>query len=68
MQIITVVPDDARGRHFLGFTPQTTPEQALQAFQARYGRPPAYLINQPNILLAGPAPGPSQTTHRLGAH
>lgn len=44
---------------YLGFTPDTTPEQARATFAARYGEQPAEVLTTGGAILAGPVVTPT---------
>jgi hypothetical protein len=58
-QILSAIPDDLKHRSFLGFSARTDPQQAADAYLARHGAAPLYVIAVPNNLLVGPLPLPA---------
>ena len=57
-QTFPVMPDELKGRLFMGFSPATDHTEAVAAFQRRHGYAPAAVIGVPNTLLVGPLPQP----------
>jgi hypothetical protein len=57
-QTFSMMPQELKGRLFLGFSPQTPPAEAAAAFERRHGRAPAVVVAARNNLLVGPLPQP----------
>jgi len=50
------LPEGLRDFTWQAFTPDTSEEIAAARFQDRHGRPPEYILESLNNLLAGPIP------------
>ena len=53
---MNLLPDGLRGRYFLAFSPDTSPEMAAARFLQRFGRPPEWILDSLGILFVGPVP------------
>jgi hypothetical protein len=57
-QTFAQMPEELKGRPFLGFAPATDHAEAAAAFQRRHGCAPQAVIAARNNLLVGPLPQP----------